>query len=126
MTAGQQYATKTVTFRHEGYDFDVQLEVESKDNKVISISDSTSKFFDYLKRIQIISPNRDIYEILNAESIDHVTFGLFFKDNFFKVRKKAELLGLKVIPGEKFEECKKESLRKANLENSCLKQVAAV
>ena len=106
----QKTQQKNVTFRHGDFDFDVQLEVELKNNKVVSVSDSTSKFFDSLKAFHIVSTNEDICTLLDSEK---VTFSLFSDKNSFKVRKKAELLGLKIIPGENFEKKKSNSLKAA-------------
>ena len=124
MTSEQKNATKKICFR-EGHDeFKVQLEVTLKNQKVVSVSDSTQKFFDYLKTLNLLSQTDDIIYLFNSSQEVHLT--VFSSCNFtsFKIRKKAELLGLKILPGKGFEERKKQALERAN--NSCIKNVAAI
>ena len=126
MTSEQQNATKNVCFRDGRDEFKVQLEVILKNQKVVAVSDSTQKFFNYLKTLNFLSHTEDSIHWLNSSKEVHLTLFSGCSHVSFKIRKKAELLGLKIVPGKGFEERKKESLQRANLEKSCIKQIAAI
>lgn len=104
-------STSAITFRFEDEDFKILLEVALNNGKVISVSDSTQAFFNYLQDLHLVSSTENIYTWL--DSSENVT--LQFLSNFrnsYRIRKKAEILGLKVLPGMAFQKRRQDSLIK--------------
>ena len=48
-------STSAITFRFEDEDFKILLEVALNNGKVISVSDSTQAFFNYLPDLHLVS-----------------------------------------------------------------------
>lgn len=118
MTEGQTKAT-LITFRFKEEIFQVQLETTFENGKVTSVSESTQKFFDYLKSLKLILETEDIYKWINSS--ENITLHFFSNSkNSYRVRKKAEILGLKIILWDYFIKKRAESLKKAFQTNSCL------
>ena len=75
MTSEGKKTTTTVTFQLEDEDFQVKLETTSENGKVVSVSDSTQKFFDYLKSLHLVSNTEDICTWLNNS--ENLTISIF-------------------------------------------------
>ena len=122
MATRETKATKSVTFRFEDEDFQVQLEVLLKDEKVVSVLDSTQLFFNYLKELNFVPNNVEINTWLNSSN--NITLQLFSNSkNSFRIRKKAQILGLKIILGTAFQQRKEDSLKRALQTSRCLKSI---
>lgn len=103
--------TKNVTFRFDEEDFQVQLVFESENGKLIASSSSIS-FLDFLKSLNLVKPTEDTDTWLNT--CDGATITCFSHHEYsFRVRKKASILSLKVIPGESFQRRRAEACKVA-------------
>lgn len=107
--AAKKLTTKNVTFRFNEEDFQVQLVFESEKGKLIA-SSSSIKFLDFLKSLNIVTLSADTDTWFN--NCNNLTISCSSNNKLsYKIRKKASLCGLKVIPGESFkrkraEDCK--------------------
>lgn len=110
--ASKELTTKNVTFRFgEKEDFQVQLVFESENGKLIASSSSIS-FLDFLKSLNLVKPSADTDTWFNT--CDGVTIICFSHPEFsFKIRKKASILGLSIIPGESFQRRRAEACKVA-------------
>ena len=109
--ASKELTTKNVTFRFDEEDFQVQLVFESENGKLIASSSSIS-FLDFLKSLNLVKPSADTDTWFNT--CDGSTISCFSNPEFsFKIRKKASLCGLKVIPGESFKRKRAEACKVA-------------
>lgn len=109
--ASKELTTKNVTFRFDEEDFQVQLVFESENGKLIAATSST-RFLNYLKSLKIVTPSADTDTWFNT--CDGSTISCFSNPEFsFKIRKKASLCGLKVIPGESFKRKRAEACKVA-------------
>ena len=121
--ATKETSTRNVAFRFENEDFQIQLETTSKDGKVVSVSDSTQKIFDYLKSLHLVPTSEEITSWLNSSNTITISIISGSKDSF-KIRKKAMFFGLEVIPGVSFQKRREESLKKAFQTNRCFQHTA--
>lgn len=118
MTDGTK-ATKNLTFRFNEEDFQVQLEVTLKDEKVVSVSDSTQAFINYLKELHLLSSSLETCKWLNSSK--EISLSSFSNSkNSFRVRTKARRLGLTIILGESFQQRREASMRRAFQTGRCL------
>ena len=121
MTSEGKKTTTTVTFRLEDEDFQVKLETTSENGKVVSVSDSTQKFFDYLKSLHLVSNTEDICTWLNnSENLTISIFPISNSKYSFRIRKKAEILGLQIILGVSFQKRREAAFKKVLQTSSCL------
>ena len=119
MTSEGTKTTKSLTFRFEEEDFKVQLEVTLKDGKVVSVSDSTQAFLNYLKELHFLPISLEICTWLNSSK--EITLQFFSNPkNSFRIRTKAQKLGLKIILGASFQQRREASMRRAFQTGRCL------
>lgn len=104
-----QLATPMITFRFGDEDFKIIWEVVIENGKVVYVSNSTQLFFNYLQKLHLVSSTEEIFTWLNSS--ENITLEFFNSRNSFKIRKKAHMLGLKVIPGVIFQERKDNALK---------------
>lgn len=98
--ASKELRTKTVTFRFGEEDFRVQLVFELRNGKLVASSSSVS-FLDFLKSLHLVEHSADPNTWFN--DCDGLTITSFSHHEYsFRIRKKASILRLKVIPGECF------------------------
>ena len=114
--ATKELTTKNVTFRFGGEDdFQVQLVFEPKNDKLVA-SSSSVRFLNFLKSLRLVKASADASTWFS--NCDGLTITCFSNSNCsFKIRKKASMLELKVIPGEGFKrkrenDCKVASQKK--------------
>ena len=109
--ASKELTTKNVTFRFGEEDFQVQLVFESENGKLIPSSSSIS-FLDFLKSLNLVKSSADTDTWFNT--CDGATIICFSHPEFsFKIRKKASIYGLSVIPGKSFQRRKAEACKVA-------------
>ena len=123
MTAKQENATKIISFRNNENDFQVQLKVVSKNGKVVSIPDSTETFFNFLKKISVVSPTTEIYSWLNSGEELSITLITSSNISSRKIRRQANILGLTIIPGQAFQKKKEADLERANQKTRSIQQL---
>lgn len=119
MTSEGTKTTKNLTFRFEEEDFQVQLEVVLRDGKVVSVSDSTQAFLNYLKELHFLPNSLEICTWLNSSNDLTLQF-LKNPKNSFRIRSKAQRLGLKIILGASFQQRRDDSMRRAFQTGRCL------
>ena len=92
---------KAVTFRSDNgnEDFSVVFNVSDESNKVAIVSSETEKFFKYLQKLGIIEKDTTMEDW--AEKLDEI--GYSDPNTSIKIRIKAHVHGLDVVPGKAFE-----------------------
>ena len=118
--ASKELTTKNVTFRFgEEDDFQVQLVFEPKNGKLVASSSSIS-FLKFLKSLHLVEPSANANTWFNT--CDGLIITCFSNPEYsFKIRKKASMYELKVIPGEGFKRKREEACKVA-----CKKKQAAI
>ena len=103
--------TKTVTFRSDDgvENFKIVLNVKVDKGKVLSVKEGSEELFEYLKHLNLVRTDMDFLDWL--DSFENLTLFYSGYKESFKLRKKASMLGLVVVPGECFEKRKLESLK---------------
>lgn len=120
----QEASTKNVTFRFENEDFQVKLKTFSRNGEVVSVPDSTQKFFNYMKLLHLVAGSEEVISWLNSSK--EITISTFSNSkNSLRVRKKARFLGLEVIPGITFQKRREISLQNSFQASSCFKNMAS-
>lgn len=104
-------ATKNVTFRSDEEDFQVQLIFELKNGKLVA-SPSSRSFLNFLKSSNLVDYSTDDDTWFN--SCDDFTITFISPSTYsLKIRMKADILGLKVIPGKNFQEKRERDCKSA-------------
>lgn len=122
----QEASTKKVTFRFENEDFQVRLKTFSRNGEVVSVPDSTQKFFDYIKLLHFVTSSEEVVSWLNSsKNLTIFIFSKYKNLHSLRIRKKASFLGLEVIPGITFQKRREEALQNSFRTNSCFKNMTS-